>query len=69
MKPFNLTEALKGATVVTKAGNIVTELHLLGTATNMVKKLVVVIDGTIFFYHDNGKCYESVDSLLDLYLQ
>ena len=47
MKPFNLEEALSGASVVTREGLKVTELHLFKDSTDMFR-LFGVVHGLLF---------------------
>lgn len=65
---FDLNKALNGATVVTRNGDIVTDLAYFPSAIKTAFRLSGVIDGNIWSWTIEGKWKRNSETNLDLFI-
>lgn len=65
---FDLNKALNGATVVTRNGDIVTDLAYFPSAFDTVYPLRGVVDGGVWSWTINGKWQPNAQNDLDLFI-
>ena len=65
---FDLNKALNGATVVTRNGDIVTDLAYFASAFETTWKLRGVVNGEIFSWTIEGKWKPNAQNNLDLFI-